>query len=1060
MTLAEVIVLINSDIVPNGNNEITANVLRPILIEMLQQPNDLIGDLGDLNTDSSDTLVDAINSVNNALSDVEGLVILSGQGDPNQQSFPSLSIADLYSEIDGVGSPLALWIYDGTKFIRLSDKYLSYEIPQALTVTEQLTARSNINATDRRLEELASDLTEVEQAKIRQKISAVSIDDTQASDDTTYSSNLIDQKLNLKLDLDLSNLPDDLTEEERTKIRQKISAERLNYSNIKDFGAVGDGVSDDTEPFLNALEDAKQRKTMLLLPPGEYLVSKPFGTINANGCAGITGGGVLIIDTEEEDIPVLQWIGDRELLTSGLSTSIGGDSLIFPEDLSINMGDTIFLVSNETVYNLPETRKKGQRLTVKDYNPATGDVSFLEKFIYDITDGYFYLNTYKPLVRIENVTIKSRYLTYRKGVEVVFGDLIAENLNISNFSKFCLNVSQSSAYIKSYNAVNFFTDGSNTSYGLQVSGLSNVKGYNLNLAGGRHAVAHGDVGHWSSSAVGDVNDSPLFYSSIAEYHDSYFQSDKQLAFDAHGHTYSVSVYDSEIVGGFQIGSEHSLLRNVKITNNIQIPRNTYGRDSLDISIPRGNHVLKNCEINYSGSAIVFRSSVKKIEMNEVEFKSNSTSTDLFEVLLYNAGVYSEEFEFVKIKSNAIGSLNRYFTFYTTSNLKIRDVDMYQSNLQIIHNAERHVNIDLKNINFFDNGARRLTITKSESSIYDISVNIDGLYASNSEFESIYLIRLKNALIINAKIEKESNYGLRCVGVPNIEIINSEISNLRMDSGLYRFINVKSETTIFGTSTGEWVGFYTDGDNDYKFSKPILVPDAINNEEAVNLGQLNDELDGKANTDGSNTTGGTWTIDRMDSTIIGVYLGVYTLSNSNINIPTTDALGLADGVLLMRGGSPIVIAENENPDWDGYIYRAGEPLAGYPDHAKTGNYLIESKHRFRIHKHENLDALDSGVGQVILNPYSAIEHQYFDVNISEAITVLELYIQAPERDELTGHEIRRNFYGQRISVNVNTNVNVVFTNVQGVSFPNGGQNGIYKYVWDGVWLFDGYSPNEF
>lgn len=170
MTLAEVIALINSDIVPNGNNEITANVLRPILIEMLQQPNDLIGDLGNLNTDESDTLVDAINSVNNALSDVEGFVVLSGQGDPNQQTFPSLSIADLYSEIDGLGSPLALWIYDGTKFIRLSDKYLSYEIPQSLTPTEQLTARSNINATDRRLEELASDLTENEKAIIKSKL--------------------------------------------------------------------------------------------------------------------------------------------------------------------------------------------------------------------------------------------------------------------------------------------------------------------------------------------------------------------------------------------------------------------------------------------------------------------------------------------------------------------------------------------------------------------------------------------------------------------------------------------------------------------------------------------------------------------------------------------------------------------------------------------------------------------------------------------------------------------------------------------------------------------------
>lgn len=170
MTLAEVIALINSDIVPNGNNEITANVLRPILIEMLQQPNDLIGELDELNTDENDTLVKAINSVNNALSDVDGLTILSGQGDPNQQSFPSLSIADLYSEIDGLGSPLALWIYDGTKFIRFSDKYLSYEIPQALTVIEQQTARNNISALDVKMSELSNDLTANEKEIIKSKL--------------------------------------------------------------------------------------------------------------------------------------------------------------------------------------------------------------------------------------------------------------------------------------------------------------------------------------------------------------------------------------------------------------------------------------------------------------------------------------------------------------------------------------------------------------------------------------------------------------------------------------------------------------------------------------------------------------------------------------------------------------------------------------------------------------------------------------------------------------------------------------------------------------------------
>jgi hypothetical protein len=42
MTLQDILNLINAEIVANGNQEITADVLRPILEAMIQQPNDLM----------------------------------------------------------------------------------------------------------------------------------------------------------------------------------------------------------------------------------------------------------------------------------------------------------------------------------------------------------------------------------------------------------------------------------------------------------------------------------------------------------------------------------------------------------------------------------------------------------------------------------------------------------------------------------------------------------------------------------------------------------------------------------------------------------------------------------------------------------------------------------------------------------------------------------------------------------------------------------------------------------------------------------------------------------
>lgn len=248
---------------------------------------------------------------------------------------------------------------------------------------------------------------------------------------------------------------------------------------------------------------------------------------------------------------------------------------------------------------------------------------------------------------------------------------------------------------------------------------------------------------------------------------------------------------------------------------------------------------------------------------------------------------------------------------------------------------------------------------------------------------------------------------------------------------------------------------------YIKNKPTSFPPTAHTHPISGIDDLQDELDNKANTDGSNTTGGEWTIENLKNDAVGLYVETYSFDNGMIGIPPTDALGSADGTLLMRDGAPLAIAENINPDWDGYIYRAGTPNSGYPAEVQAGNYLIESKHRFRVHKHDTLDDLVGDVGKVILNPYNAIEHQYFDVNIFETMDSLELDIQSLQLDEITGFAIGRNTYGQRVSVNVSTNApNVMFTNVQGVSFPNGGNPGVYKFVWDGLWLFDGYSPNEF
>lgn len=99
----DIIDIINLKIVTNNNNEITAIVLNPILVAMVQQYIDLIGDLNGLNTTEKTNLVGAINDVlagASGLNDVNpGTGISIDKTDPNN---PVISLDAINS--DGIGN--------------------------------------------------------------------------------------------------------------------------------------------------------------------------------------------------------------------------------------------------------------------------------------------------------------------------------------------------------------------------------------------------------------------------------------------------------------------------------------------------------------------------------------------------------------------------------------------------------------------------------------------------------------------------------------------------------------------------------------------------------------------------------------------------------------------------------------------------------------------------------------------------------------------------------------------------------------------------------------------
>jgi len=135
-TYSEAVIQINSFIISNGNNEITANVLNPVLKVILDFANSSIGNLGLLTTSDTDTIVEAINSLKTDFDNLNnsGVQLLSGYDDPNVTPPVTYNYADFYMELDVTDdSPIQLWQWNGTAWTTYSSVYSKAEIDAIVT---------------------------------------------------------------------------------------------------------------------------------------------------------------------------------------------------------------------------------------------------------------------------------------------------------------------------------------------------------------------------------------------------------------------------------------------------------------------------------------------------------------------------------------------------------------------------------------------------------------------------------------------------------------------------------------------------------------------------------------------------------------------------------------------------------------------------------------------------------------------------------------------------------------------------------------------------------------
>lgn len=112
MTRAEVLTLINTNIVTNGNNEITAEVLNPVLSAIVNQINDLVGNPSNLPIGETN-VIDALNNIT-----PQNIQIHTGTANPNDTPPSSFNVGDFYSQtLSSV--IIAFWQYNGIQWVEI-----------------------------------------------------------------------------------------------------------------------------------------------------------------------------------------------------------------------------------------------------------------------------------------------------------------------------------------------------------------------------------------------------------------------------------------------------------------------------------------------------------------------------------------------------------------------------------------------------------------------------------------------------------------------------------------------------------------------------------------------------------------------------------------------------------------------------------------------------------------------------------------------------------------------------------------------------------------------------
>jgi hypothetical protein len=276
----------------------------------------------------------------------------------------------------------------------------------------------------------------------------------------------------------------------QAKLRDAVS--------VKDFGAVGDGVADDTAEIAAALAAlATAGGGTLLFPPGTYLISAAISQLFGNSANvhligyGATINGSSVTGGSPGDTTLFK-LGGQRLTSSLLSASPAKGALSIATTSAIGAvaGEIVLITSTDLWNPTRATYYKGELAEVRSVAGTTLNLSS------PLFDGYTAATTTVHRLAMPNVTVEG--LTFQMNAnQLCLTAAYARNPSIIN----CVvrgaryaGISADYFYggvISGCQVSDGWYTGTGTSYSISVGSGQNLKVVNNDLSEARHNIATG-----------------------------------------------------------------------------------------------------------------------------------------------------------------------------------------------------------------------------------------------------------------------------------------------------------------------------------------------------------------------------------------------------------------------------------------------------------------------------------------------------------------------------------------------------------------------------------------